>query len=187
MAALKLLVLALACYCVSSFPQDQPKPRNTIFGDEMLQGEIFENLKDMVAFDDEVDPASYRLPTTTRPVHYNILWGVDFTSNPQAFSGTVEIQLQATQAGVSEIVIQSEDLTIGTVSLLQGTSNVPVTYELQPEFQFMIIRLNTGTLGYNAQTPVVYTLTISFAAPLRDDMYGIYRSWFRNEHTDPIR
>ncbi|KAI8424594.1 hypothetical protein MSG28_003037 [Choristoneura fumiferana] len=186
MAALKLLVLALACYCASSFPQDQPKQRNTIFGDEKLQGEIFENLKDMVAFDDTVDPALYRLPTTTKPIHYNILWGVDFTSTPQAFSGTVEIQLQATQAGVSEIVIQSEELTIGTVSLLQGTTNIPVTYELEPDFQFMRINLTTGTLNYNAQTPVVYSLTISFAAPLRNDMYGIYRSWFRNQHNDTI-
>nr|AAF99701.1 aminopeptidase-N [Epiphyas postvittana] len=186
MAALKLLVFALACYCASSFPQDQPKPRNTIFSDERLQGEIFENLKDMVAFDDNVDPALYRLPTTTRPIHYDVLWGVDFTSTPQAFSGTVVIQLQATQAGVNQIVIHSEELNIGTVSLVQGTTAVPVTYVEEPDFQFLRISLTTGTLNYNAQTPVVYTLTISFEAPLRNDMYGIYRSWFRNQPNDPI-
>lgn len=185
MAALKLLVLALACYCASSLPQDQPKQKTTIFGDEQLQGEIFENLKDMVAFDDTVDPALYRLPTTTKPIHYNILWAVDFTYF--SMSGTVEIQLEATQAGVSEIVIQSEELTIGTVTLLQGTTNIPVTYELEPDFQFMRIRPTTGNLNYNAQTPVVYSLTITFGAPLRNDMYGIYRSWFRNQHNDPIR
>ncbi|XP_048007612.1 membrane alanyl aminopeptidase-like [Leguminivora glycinivorella] len=191
LVAMKLLIFAVACYCANGFPQEPPKPKTTIFGDEQLQGEIFENLQlqrenfGAVAFDEEA-AAAYRLPTTTKPSHYNLLWIMDFTSTPQSFSGTVNIQLEATQAGVNQIVIHSDALTIGSVTLVQGTTSIPVTSEEEPAFNFLKINLSTGTLAYNATNTVVYTLTINFSAPMREDMTGIYKSWFRNNYNDEV-
>ncbi|XP_063619701.1 membrane alanyl aminopeptidase-like [Cydia splendana] len=184
MAAMKLLVLAVACYCAYAIPQKQSKLKTTIFGDEKLEGEIFEKYDVAVAYDEEA--ALYRLPTTTKPTHYNILWAMDFTTDPQTFAGTVEILLYATQTEVNQIVLQSADLTIGTVTLVQDTTSVPVTYVEEPEYEFLRINLVTGTLAYDATNPVIYTLTITFEAPMRDDMYGIYRSWFRNNYNDEV-
>ncbi|XP_047984084.1 membrane alanyl aminopeptidase-like isoform X2 [Leguminivora glycinivorella] len=185
MAATKLLVLALACSCAYSIPQKATKLKTTIFGDEKLEGEIFEKY-DVAAVALNDDVALYRLPTTTRPTHYNILWAMDFTSNPQAFGGTVEIQLHATQTGISQIVLQSDDLTIGTVTLVQGNTPVPVTVTEETAYDFLRINLVSGSLAYDATNPVIYTLTITFEAPMRDDMYGIYKSWFRNQYNDSV-
>ncbi|XP_061710739.1 membrane alanyl aminopeptidase-like [Cydia pomonella] len=184
LVVMKLLILIVACYCANGFPQEPPKSKNTIFGDEQLQGEIFENYG-IVTLDDEA-AAAYRLPTTTTPTHYDLLWIMNFSSSPQSFSGIVDIQLQATEAEVNQIVIHSDALTIGTVTLVQDTTSVPVTFEEEPAFHFLRINLSNGTLDYNATNPVAYTLTITFTAPMREDMTGIYKSWFRNSYNDQV-
>ncbi|XP_075971872.1 membrane alanyl aminopeptidase-like [Anticarsia gemmatalis] len=192
MATMKLLVLFLACLCGSAFssPTDlvyrnSTLVRNTIFADERLQGEIFENIDafrelNLASRNTQVD---YRLPTTTRPIHYSVLWIIDFSRSEPTQSGTVSIQLAATQQNVNEIVIHADDLVLENVQLALGTTNIPITHILEKERQFLIVRLNTGTLNFNQASPVVYTLTVSFGAPLRTDMYGIYRSWFKNSPT----
>lgn len=176
MAPLTTLALSLACLAAAWASPTVPT-RNTISFEETLQGEVFENVDIFNQLRDD-DASVYRLPTTTRPSHYNVLWAIDFTSF--SFVGTVEIQLQPTQAGVSEIVIHSEDLTITTYSLVQGTTIIPVTMVEQPEYEFLRFQLLNNALLVFDQT---YTLTISFEAPLRNDMYGIYRSWYREGNT----
>nr|AAD31183.1 aminopeptidase N 1 [Lymantria dispar] len=191
MARIEFLVLSLACICVQGFlnqPAATTSPvttRNTIFADEKFEGEIFEDLDvfeqlDITARNSEL----YRLPNTTKPSHYTVLWTLDFSRAIPTQSGTVSILLNATQANVNEIVIHAHNLTITNVRLQLGTTEVPVTYTLEPEYHFMRIRLNEGSLNYNPTTPQYYTLTIDFGANLRDDMYGIYRTWFRNNPTD---
>ncbi|CAG4917333.1 unnamed protein product [Colias eurytheme] len=181
MATYLLLFLA-ACLYVHAVPTP-PTTRNTIFIDEKLEGQIFEGIDDSdVALYN--DPAKYRLPTTTRPRHYEVLWIFDMTN--LRFSGTVSIYLSATQANVNEIVIHSNELQIVQVSLQQGNTAIPSTYVEDKELQFLRIRPATA-LQYSETTPVEYKLTIDFDAELRRDMNGIYRSWYRNTWNGELR
>ncbi|KAL0882633.1 hypothetical protein ABMA27_001068 [Loxostege sticticalis] len=185
MATLKIAILAAVCLAAHAFPHDPLPFRNTIFGDEKLEGGPFENID---AFDDVTQLARsnlspYRLPTTTKPEHYDILWTVEFPR--RVFSGKVDIQLYATQAGVNEIVIHSSQLNNLSHELKRGNTVIRSTLTEQTEYHFLRIRLADGALEYGSgNNKVIYTLTITFEAPLRKDMYGIYESWYRNSATD---
>lgn len=149
--------------------------------DEKLEGEIFEHVDDFNNIEYNLPPQSYRLPTTTRPLHYDLLWGIDISRF--AFFGTVDIELQPTQANVSEIVIHSHDISHIKITLQQNDNNQTLnhTATVDEERQFLTISLTSGFLEFNAN--ITYTLSITFEAPLRNDMYGIYRSWYKNNQT----
>lgn len=188
MATLKLLVLMASCLVAHAIPQSPPVSRSTIFGDERLKGEIFENVdasNEVAIVERNIDASAYRLPNTTRPENYVVLWVVDTTN--LTFEGTVDITLTATQANVNEIVIHGHDLIISSLVLRLNNVIQPTTYSLNSVYHFLRISLTNSALQYNPTNPVRYTLSIAFGAPLRNDMYGIYRSWFRNRSTDPIR
>ncbi|CAK1599080.1 unnamed protein product [Parnassius mnemosyne] len=183
MATLKLFVILALCLATYAVPQLPPRPRSTIFGDEKLEGQIFEHAD---VFSDEIsllntNANAYRLPKTTKPVHYNVLWTIDMAR--LVFEGIVNINLVATQSNVNEIVIHAADLEILSLELKQGDLTLPHTYNLEPDYHFLRVSLNSS-LEYNPASPVTYTLSIRFGAELRNDMYGIYRSWFRNNSTD---
>ncbi|KAI5638675.1 peptidase family m1 domain-containing protein [Phthorimaea operculella] len=183
MAALKLWVLSAVVLCVPAFPQASIRRniKNTIFGDERLEGEAFEDLdafSDIEMFTDwTTNP--YRLPNTTVPIHYNVFWTVDLDPLRLFYEGKVEIQLRATQPNVNEIVLHSDHHELRSITLTQNNVSIPVTNVTEPQYHFLRIRPNTDLL-YNANNPVVYVLTIEFGAPMRTDMYGIYQSWYRN-------
>nr|XP_026484276.1 membrane alanyl aminopeptidase-like [Vanessa tameamea] len=177
MATLRFFVLSAAFICANAL-SNPPVTRNTIFLDEKLEGQIFENIDDYENIAKNAVQQNYRLPTTTRPVHYDILWAVDIERF--MLTGRVEIQLVATQANVAEIVIHSHEQDLISVQLQLGTTLIPLTYVVDSELHFLRVNLTTGSLQYNAQTPVIYRLIIEFSSELRNDMYGVYRSWFRN-------
>nr|AAP37953.1 midgut aminopeptidase N3 [Helicoverpa armigera] len=188
MAAIKLLVLSLACACVIAHSPIPPVSR-TIFLDERLEGGAFENIDAFKNIELSNAAASpYRLPNTTIPTHYKVLWVINLSENVQSYSGTVDITLQATQPNVNEIVIHCDHLTVTSVVLRQGTATegtlIPTTPIPQSQYHFLRVALNDGVLLYNENVPVQYTLSIAFNADMRDDMYGIYRSWYRNLPTD---
>lgn len=178
-----VLALALAASALSS----PPSPRNTIFIDEQLEGQIFE-VRPSEAITDLAtrNTSNYRLPTTTRPVHYDVIWVIDM--DLMTFSGSVEITLVATQANVEEIVLHSKELEISSVTLREAniTVGTPTNYELNPELQFLTVR-PTSPLQYDANTTIEYILTINFGAELRRDMSGIYRSWYKNAWNETTR
>ncbi|KAJ0178639.1 hypothetical protein K1T71_005414 [Dendrolimus kikuchii] len=188
MVTIKLIVLSLAIIgSQASFPDTPtgPPTRNTITAEEKFEGGVFEDV-DTVIDTRNIAPEAYRLPTTTKPSHYEVLWTIDIER--LAYSGTVSIYLYATLPGINEIVIHNDHSIPFSVVLTQGNVVIPTTYRTDPEPQFLIVSLNNNSsLTYNATSPVIYTLTISFGAELREDMSGIYRSWFRNNATDTIR
>lgn len=178
--------LALACVfalaqAVSRHPSAKVV-RNTIFAEERLQGEIFEKVDaftNVQLYNEEVNP--YRLPNTTKPSHYRIFWNINMTSH--TYSGKVEIELEATQPGVNEIVIHSDYTELSNVHLTQGSTSINITYRLESDYQFLRIRPYID-LEYNADSRIIYTLSIDFEAKMRKDMYGIYESWFRTNTSD---
>ncbi|KAL0882635.1 hypothetical protein ABMA27_001070 [Loxostege sticticalis] len=191
MATLYFIIIATTSLVAVAFPREPIPYRSTIFGDEKLAGGPFANIND---FDDKTHPFSlkenispYRLPTSTKPEHYNILLMVEIPKN--VFSGEVEIQLYATRPDVNEIVIHYGDLDITSVELKLGNTVIPSSFTLDPEYQFIRVRLRDSVLTYNGTSTnkIVYTLSVDFKAPLRTDMMGFYQSWFQNNATSDIR
>ncbi|XP_063824395.1 membrane alanyl aminopeptidase-like [Ostrinia nubilalis] len=186
MATLNFIILAAVCLAAQAFPQDPTPYRNTIFGDEKLEGEPFQYIDDidgkngLSRSDETANP--YRLPTTTKPEHYNLLWMVEIPEN--VFSGEVEIQLYATEPNVNEIVIHAQYLNINSIVLKLGDDEIAQTFSLQPEYDFLRVSLTNGVLEYDATSNILYSLTIDFNAPLRTDMAGLYQNWFRNTAND---
>lgn len=182
MAMLPLFVLALACLCVALPHPKPPALRNTIFAEEKLEGEVFYKIDNEIEASNDV--LSYRLPTTTKPKHYDIDIWTDFKSNDERsermFGGEVHIQLTATQENVDQIVLHADDLTIENITLTINDDDVPISWEIDnPQNHFLRITLESGTLKYDENEDIIYTLHITFDAPMRTDMYGIYESWYR--------
>ncbi|XP_063824393.1 membrane alanyl aminopeptidase-like [Ostrinia nubilalis] len=187
MATITFILLAAVCIAAQAFPQNPLPYKNTIFGDEKLKGEPFENIDDfsiLTQLSRSDGNSPYRLPTTTKPTHYNLLWMIEIPEN--VFSGEVQILLHATQVDVNEVVIHAQDLNIESVTLRLGNSEVPVTFSLEPEYDFLRVHLTDTTLAYSMTTNVIYSLSIAFNAPLRNDMAGLYQHWFRNSASDAV-
>lgn len=192
MATISFIILAAVSLAAAhAFPQNPRPYRSTIFGDEKLEGGPFEKIDDfdyithLSRSEETISP--YRLPNTTKPEHYNILWMVEIPGN--VFSGKVEIQLYATQPNVNEIVIHAYDLNITSVELQLKNTVIPSMFTLEPEYQFIRVRLRDGILAYNGidSNKIVYTLAITFEYPLRTDMTGLYQNWFKNNANDSER
>ncbi|KAL0882634.1 hypothetical protein ABMA27_001069 [Loxostege sticticalis] len=187
MATFIFIILAATYLEAYAWPQELSPYRNTIFGDETIEGGPFENIDDFNHINrlsrsvGTVSP--YRLPKTTKPEHYNIFWTVEIPRN--VFSGEVEIQLFATQPDVNEIVIHAYDLNITSLELRRESTILPATFVLEPEYQFLRVRLTDGSLSYSGTNAekIIYTLAIAFDAPLRTDMTGLYQNWFKNNAT----
>ncbi|CAF4959395.1 unnamed protein product [Pieris macdunnoughi] len=179
------LVLSLAL-AASAIPPPPPSSRNTVFIDEQLVGQIFEVKSEEITDLATRSTSQYRLPTTTRPIHYDVLWIVEI--DQLTYSGTVEITLVATQANVQEIVLHSKDLDITSLRLLRGdTVLVQGLGNMVADVELEFLKVRTGAaLEYNATNPVQYTLQFGFIAELRKDMAGIYRSWFRNSYNESV-
>ncbi|XP_059049702.1 membrane alanyl aminopeptidase-like [Achroia grisella] len=185
MGAIKLLILTALCYTTYAVHFELPTSRTTIFGDEMLEGEIFEDLinrNTITGFN--INPSEYRLPRTTRPVEYDLLLHVHMER--LAFNGTVTIYLHATQPNVSEIIIHTDELWIESVILKKDNVSIPQSFVEEEELDFLRVQLTNGTLEYSDED-IMYELIVNFGAELRHDMTGLYRSWFRNEnYTEPV-
>lgn len=180
------LLITLAC--VFTLAQSHPrgplvKVTNTIFTDEKLEGEIFENVDaftNIQLYNEGVNP--YRLPNTTKPIRYNVFW--DINTDALTYKGTVDIQLAATQARVNEIVIHSGHNSLNNIRLTKDGTPIQIVHRLDTQYEFLRIRPIID-LEYNADSDIVYTLSMEFDAIMRTDMYGIYQSWFRTNTSDP--
>ncbi|KAL4706795.1 hypothetical protein ACJJTC_018176 [Scirpophaga incertulas] len=175
-----ILSVMVICVGVHAFTEMRSPYETKGFPDEVIYGRVFKNAdgSEKQIYTREED--SYRLPNTTKPIHYNVWWKININPPILTFSGTVDIDLHATQPNVDNIVIHSYNLSIDSLNLKLNEKNIDQTYSFDLDHQFLIIKLNNGSLKYNAQVPVNYRLSIAFNAPLRTDMSGIYSSWYLN-------
>lgn len=180
-----LMTLACAFALAQSHPRGPPAKiiRNTIFTDEKLEGEIFENVDaftNIQLYNEGVNP--YRLPNSTKPIHYDVFW--DINTVALTYKGRVDIMLTATQAGVNEIVIHSGHTLLSNIRLTKDGEPIQITYRLDSQYEFLRIRPYMD-LEYNSDSRNVYILSMEFNAAMRTDMSGIYQSWFRTDTSDP--
>nr|WHB18094.1 membrane alanyl aminopeptidase-like protein [Dioryctria abietella] len=141
--------------------------------------------EEWVTFNEQLRDPSYRLPTTTKPSHYEVSLTPYFddatTVDRQfTFDGTVTIRINAMEENVTEIVLHCNDLTIGNASVqytVDGvTTNILVDEEQRAcEMPYSFLRLQTSeALQLNQE----YEVTISFIGNLQTNMRGFYRSFY---------
>lgn len=130
------------------------------------------------------DPA-YRLPTATRPRHYEVNLTPYFEivsegETPFTFDGHVTIYTSPTVADVNEIVLHCNDLTIQSVSveyqqdnMTHSISNPDLSYECEMPYSFLRIPV-TQILQLNQE----YIIRSTFRGNLQTNMRGFYRSWY---------
>ncbi|KAM3967324.1 aminopeptidase N [Aphomia sociella] len=138
------------------------------------------------------DPA-YRLPTSTKPSHYELTLDPYFDDAPTieqqfTFNGDVVITLQATEANVSEIVLHCRDMTISGASVVKETETSTESTDIlasdvenlvcDPVYSFL--RLN---LAEPLELGVNYKATLSFIGRVQDSMSGFYRSFYTDSTT----
>lgn len=122
---------------------------------------------------------SYRLPTTTQPIRYEVSLTPYFENavRPFSFDGEVTIYLRAKEEDVSQIVMHCNDLNILTlqVTLLDGT---PVTLQDTDVYtcdDYDFLKINTiNPLELDQE----YKVYITFIGRLQNNMRGFYRSWY---------
>nr|AEO12690.1 aminopeptidase N1 [Ostrinia nubilalis] len=138
-------------------------------------------------FSRELNDASFRLPTTTMPMHYELSLTPYFEDEerPFTFDGTVAIYTSATEENVSEIVIHCNDLTIHSLTVEHTDAEgvvqqiaAPQTYQCEAPQSFLrIATIEPLQVGQE------YIIRSSFTGNLQSNMNGFYRSWYRDSTT----
>ncbi|XP_026755766.2 membrane alanyl aminopeptidase-like isoform X2 [Galleria mellonella] len=137
---------------------------------------------------------AYRLPTTTRPLHYKVTLDPYFDDAPTpeenfTFKGTVVIDLEATQDNVTQIVLHCKNMTIHDVSIINNnessfveivTSNNQDSSDIEeficdPVYDFLRIDLTKSL-----QLDTVYSINLSFTGHIQTGMSGFYRSFYND-------
>lgn len=132
------------------------------------------------------DPA-FRLPTTTRPRHYEVNLTPYFETyptgeNPFSFDGHVTIYTKSVVADVNEIVLHCNNLTIESLSVeYQRDHHTEVisyperNYECDMPYSFLRIPVKEA-LQENQE----YIIKSKFQGHLQTNMRGFYRSSYHD-------
>ncbi|XP_047984433.1 membrane alanyl aminopeptidase-like [Leguminivora glycinivorella] len=132
------------------------------------------------------DPA-YRLPTTTRPRHYEVTITPYFETvptgvEPFTFDGEVRIYTSPQQTFINRTVIHCNDMTIHNLTV---TYTDPVTGAVQDitapgqdftcvaPYSFLYIQTSINLL-VNQE----YVISATFRGNINNNMRGFYRSWY---------
>ncbi|OWR41735.1 aminopeptidase N precursor [Danaus plexippus plexippus] len=160
-----------------------------VFGLIFIQGLLA--LSPIPVADDEWEEFSrtlrspaYRLPNTTKPSKYEIslipYFDVVPTPNipPFSFDGQVSIWIQATQAGVREIVMHCNSLVINSVTVsLNNTAMNLTNSNFTCEMPYAFLRIGTNEPLQMGQE---YLIHITYRGFFQTNMRGFYRSWYRD-------
>ncbi len=108
-----------------------------------------------------------RLPKDAVPSHYAIRFQVDLAAG--TFAGEETIQLRLAKATPS-VTLNSVGLTISNAYVIAGGKKIGAKVTLQPEQEMVVF-------GFEPALPAgAAELHLRFAAPLRDDLRGLYRT-----------
>ncbi|KAK6184963.1 hypothetical protein SNE40_007302 [Patella caerulea] len=126
----------------------------------------------------------YRLPTNTRPYHYNVdLQPNMYSGDPEAFNfqGSVKIWIQCLE-DTTEITLHAHrlDINYATIEVLSEgeTANLYRAYRNDTVRQFLIIELTESMVaGTNL------SVSMSFEGPLQGDGTGLYLSSYMDGTT----
>ncbi|XP_015517533.2 aminopeptidase N [Neodiprion lecontei] len=127
--------------------------------------------------------SDYRLPNTSRPLHYVIKLNPHLVENNFTFTGETTITLEVLQA-TNTITIHSKEQTISEsrtlLSNYANTTNYTVTHSYDTERDFLTLTTSVTLIAGN------YSLSLYYTGDLRDDMIGFYKSSYSNSTGDTI-
>jgi aminopeptidase N len=129
----------------------------------------------------------YHLPTNVKPIHYKItLSPLIEATDPKTFDGEVIIRVKVVEETRS-ITLHYNDLTIGNLNVTRVSTetDIPVNYEYDNTTHFCVIKIDKDE-GDNVEDTFKaneeYVITIQYVGNHRDDMYGFYRSSYKDEN-----
>lgn len=126
--------------------------------------------------DQAVDPfQNYRLPTNVIPTRYSLWLLIDLAE--VSFSGNVTIAVSVTEPTFL-ISLNYKDLVVDWSEVILRS----IDGNRQFTFQSQVSRIvdEIADIRFTEQIPVgEYLISLSFAAPMRSDLRGLYRSSYR--------
>ena len=137
---------------------------------------IIEQIDSLEAKDSFDETGKEVLPADVRPTHYELSYTNIDLEKEFKFNGSVAIDLDVTEDNVSQIIINSGDITYSSISVTQSgkTTKIDVASISENKVsQQVTIPLTTSL---NKGTAV---LSIEFVGILNDNMKGFYRSKYK--------
>jgi hypothetical protein len=133
----------------------------------------------------------YRLPTNVKPIHYKItLNPLIEDTDPRNFAGEVKIRVKIIEE-TDSITLHYNDLSVNTINVnsVNSETHIPVYHEYDNVTHFCIIKIdkdgNEDEEGI-FKTNEEYIIAINYTGHHRDDMYGFYRSSYKDENGDTV-
>lgn len=126
---------------------------------------------------------NYRLPNNVIPSNYIItLDPLKEADDPETFTGEVKITVKVTE-DTNSITLHYNDLSIDniTVTPVIGGTEFPVVYEYENVTHFCVIKINSEDENIIFKESEEYIITINYKGHHRNDMYGFYRSSYKDE------
>lgn len=156
-------LLLLAALAVATADQS-PRKLYRYQGDELTAS----------PFEDPIDGINWRLPNNTRPIHYEIFLTTSIHMAEFAFSGHVEIIIEAVE-DTNVITLHFRELTISDVVMvdLRTSSLMNVSFTLEQDREFLHIHPENFLAAGDR-----YLVIVDYAGTLRNDDAGFYRSWY---------
>lgn len=116
----------------------------------------------------------YRLPTTTKPAHYEIILKID-PDQQKSFSGRVSINLFA-QNSTDHIVLHSNVTAIENISVKEGSNDLYLSHNIAGDDTHFLKVYLTKNLTLNQ----LYVLKISYIGKYGDSVDGLYLSTYKD-------
>jgi aminopeptidase N len=155
--------------------------------------------EEIVSSDFRENNINYRLPTNVKPIHYKITLdpllvgqGPQDEPVPNNFTGEVIITVKVLEETRSitlhynDLSIQDEDISIKRAG---NETDLPVIHTYDNVTHFWVISLNTSAGDFAEETFKAnqeYLIKTSYTGYHRDDMYGFYRSSYKDIENNTV-
>jgi len=148
-------------------------------------------LEEAVSSDIRDTNIDYRLPTNVKPIHYKITLdpliqepGTIEELVPSNFTGEVIIRVMVLEE-TGHITLHYSDLTIENVTITEASTgtDMPVSETYDNVTHFWVLSLNTSAVDEaerKFKANQEYLITTNYIGHHRDDMYGFYRSSYKD-------
>jgi len=152
---------------------------------QILTTSTLSPIEEAVSSDIRAINIDYRLPTNVKPIHYQITLNPLIEEPvPETFTGEVIIRVKVLEE-TGSITLHYNDLTIKSVGITEAINGGiwPVIYMYDEVTHFWVLSLtNGGTFKANEE----YLIKITYTGHHRDDMYGFYRSSYRDTDNQTV-
>jgi aminopeptidase N len=126
---------------------------------------------------------SFRLPSNSIPLAYNLKLKTDIDKNDLKFTGSVYLRIRIIEPS-NTITLHSRKLTITFIDLYNQNNSITaqnLNYTTDTNHDFIIIQLPSNQLK-NAEL----SLAIFYTGTLSDNMMGFYHTFYVNENFEQI-